>query len=124
MPRRAGRKSTPRHLTLDLAFPPLTAGLDGVAVHVQVEDVGESDAPARLLLQRDFPDVRVARTARRATLEIDIPDLGDAALPAIRVHVDLTGAGAIRPGDFINPAMVEVPDDAQRPCRIDLIEVR
>ena len=123
MPHSAGQSSIPRHLTLELAFPPLAADLDGVAVHVRIEDVGEADAPARLLLQRDFLDMSVARHARKATLEIDVPDLGDAALPAIRVHVDTTGAGAIRSGDFISPAIVEVPDDARRPCRIDLVEV-
>jgi hypothetical protein len=124
MPHPAGQQLTPRHLTLELAFPPLAADLDGVAVHVSIEDVGEADAPARLLLRRDFRPVRVPRDARKATLEIAVPDLGDVARPAIRVHVDRNGAGAIRPGDFINPAIVEVPDDARRPCRIDLVEVR
>ena len=94
MPHPAGQRTTPRHLTLELAFPPLAADLDGVAVHVRIEDVGEADAPARLLLQRDFRLVRVSRDARKAALEIDIPDLGNVALPAIRVHVDLSGAGA------------------------------
>ena len=124
MPHPAGQGTTPRHLKLELAFPPLAADLDGVAVHVRIEDVGEADAPARLLLQRDFRAVRVARDVRKVTLGIDIPDLGDVALPAIRVHVDRTSAGAIRPGDFINPAIVEVPDDTRRPCRIGLVEVR
>jgi hypothetical protein len=124
MPHPAGQRTIPRRLILELAFPPLAADLDGVAVHVRIEDVGEADAPARLLLQRDFRLVRVSRDARKAALEIDIPDLGNVALPAIRVHVDLSGAGAIRPGDFINPAIVEVPDDARRPCRIGLVEVR
>lgn len=55
MSRSAGHGPQVRRLAVELTFPPLAADLDGVAVHVRVEDIGEADAPARLLLQRGLP---------------------------------------------------------------------
>jgi hypothetical protein len=113
-----------RRLRLDLIFPPLADSLEDIVVHVIVEDLGEADAPAPLLHRRDFPSLRIGQERLVQTLELDLPDLATAALPVIRVHVDRSGSGAIRAGDFINPEIVEVPAAGQERCRIPLVEVR
>jgi hypothetical protein len=83
-------------MTVDLMFPPLVTSLDSVAV--RVEHVGESELPARLLLQYDFPSVRVLRDPRNTTVQIEVPDLDDAALAVILSNLKATGAEATRPG--------------------------
>ncbi len=111
-------------VTLELHFPPLPADLDGVTVHVTVEDVGEADVRAPRLGHADFTGVRVPRSTACAAIAIDLPDLRGAAVPALRVHVEKAGGGRVQPGDFVNPSIVEVPPNRTGTCRIDLVEVR
>jgi hypothetical protein len=119
----------PDHLTLVLRFPPLARDLSGVAVHVVVEDVGEADVSAPRLGGADFTGLEVSRALGRLQLELDLPDLSGALTPAIRVHVDRSGAGRVAVGDFINPSIVEVPREvteklAADGVAIELTEVR
>jgi hypothetical protein len=111
-------------LKLDLIFPPLAGDLAGAVIHIYVEDVGEADAPAPLYAKAEFTDVRVARDAGKLTLHVDLPDLHDALRPAIRVHVDTSRTGAMSSGDFINPAIVDVPAGGRGPCRVELLQIR
>jgi putative lipoprotein len=111
-------------LILDLRFPPLSADLANAVVHLTVEDVGEADAPARVLFERDFTHIRVSREDRTVRIECDLPDLRGAVRPAIRLHVDTSGTGTITPGDFINPAIVDVSSGVRRTGLIELVQVR
>jgi hypothetical protein len=111
-------------LELDLIFPPLAGDLAGAIVHVYIEDVGEADAPAPLYAQSQYTNVQMARDAGKLTLHVDLPDLRAAIRPAIRVHVDTSRTGTMSPGDFINPAIVDVPVDRRGPCRIELMQIR
>jgi hypothetical protein len=111
-------------LRLELRFPPLARDLHGVAVHVIVEDVGEADAPASRLGGADFTGRVIRRDDGRLSLELPLPDLTGADVPAVRVHVDRTGSGRITVGDFVNPSRVELFADRTAPLRIDLVEVR
>lgn len=111
-------------LQLDLIFPPLAGDLAGADVHVYIEDVGEADAPAPLYAQSKFTNVQIARDAGQLTLHVDLPDLRAAIRPAIRVHVAISRTGTMRPGDFINPAIVDVPADSRGTCRIELVQIR
>lgn len=109
---------------LELHFPPLPADLDGVSIHVTVEDVGEADVRAPELGRADFTGIRVPRSTACAAVPIELPDLRGAAVPALRVHVDIAGGGRVQSGDFVNPSIVAVPRFRTDTCRIDLVEVR
>jgi putative lipoprotein len=109
---------------LDLDLPPGDAPPAEAVVHVIVEDVGEADVPAPPLLRRDFTGIRIDRHGAAPSLDLELPDLSGAITPAIRVHVDRSGSGAIEPGDLINAQRVEVPAAGQDRCRVPLIEVR
>jgi hypothetical protein len=111
-------------LVLQLLFPPLTADLTNAVVRVSVEDVGEADAPAQVFAQKDYANISVTRDSGRTMLELDLPDLREAIHPAIRVHVDTTGSNRIEVGDFLNPAIVDVPDQDRGIVPIALIQIR
>lgn len=111
-------------LEIDLMFPPLSADLSDVVVHVWVEDIGEADAPAPAFLEQRFANINVSRHVRTARLKIELPDLHDAMRPAVRVHVDASGTGTMTSGDYINPAVVDVPEEADASCQVELIQIR
>jgi hypothetical protein len=118
------RGGGPDQLRLELHFPPLARDLEDVVVHVVVEDVGEADAPAPRLGGADVTGKTIRRSDGRLSLELPLPDLAGAAVPAVRIHVDRTGAGRIAVGDFVNPSRAELPADLAAPLRIELVEVR
>jgi hypothetical protein len=116
--------SHPDRLALELRFPPLDRDLEGVVIHVVIEDVGEADAPAPRLGGADVTGKTIRRDDGRLRLDLPLPDLAGAAVPAVRIHVDRTGAGRIAVGDFVNPSRAELPADLAAPLRIELVEVR
>lgn len=103
---------------LDLDRSALGAG--GV-VHVVVEEVTRADAPAtvaaRLDLQCEEIDV--------APLLLRVPDVDASKRYSVRVHVDRTGNGRIKPGDMIStqshPVLTQgAPDVAHiSPVRVE-----
>jgi putative lipoprotein len=111
-------------LELDLIFPPLSTDLSDVVVHVWIEDIEQVDAPAPAFLEQKFTNTNVSRHVRTVRLKIDLPDLRDAMRPAVRIHVDTSGTGTMTSGDYINPAVVDVPDDTDAPCRVELMQIR
>ena len=112
-----------RHLRLELAFRGLDRDLSNVVAVIHVEDAAEADAPARSLAVERFPGISVNRLEATVTIVVALPDLAEARMPLIRVHVDTDGAGAIRPGHFLNPTATPVPAPSVHTCRIELVRV-
>jgi putative lipoprotein len=111
-------------LVLVLEAPPGADPIGQAVVHVVVEDVGEADAPAPTLLRRDFVGIPIDGVDASTHLELSLPNLSGAITPAVRIHVDRSGSGAIEPGDLINTARVEIPLAGERRCVVQLVEVR
>jgi hypothetical protein len=112
-----------RRIHLELAFCDLDRDLVNVVAVIHIEDTAEADAPARSLAVERFPGLSVSHSEATATVVVTLPDLTGAKMPSIRVHVDTDGAGAIRPGHFLNPAATPVPGPSVHTCRIELVRV-
>ncbi|MFN3592555.1 MAG: hypothetical protein ACK4TG_10250 [Thermaurantiacus sp.] len=114
-----------RRLTLDMRLPSPTAPGEKVSVHVVVEDVGEADARAPQLYAAELTDIEIGADGVFG-IELAIPasaDVEQAMAPAIRVHVDRGQTGTLTEGDFINPAIVPLPDATDAHCDVPLVEV-
>jgi hypothetical protein len=116
-----------RRVSLDLRFPSALAPGEVFTVRVIVEDVGEADVRAPLLYEAVFTDVTLEADGSLARLRMSIPasaEIDTAMTPAIRVHVARGQTGTLEQGDFINPAIVPLPDAMEARCNIPLVEVR
>ncbi|MGE0820826.1 MAG: hypothetical protein AB7G75_00165 [Candidatus Binatia bacterium] len=112
-----------RCLRLELVFRELGHDLLNATAVVHVEDSEEADAPARILMTQRFPGLTVWQQQATVTLVLSLPDLVDAAMPVLRIHIDTDNAGEIRPGHFLNPTTVAVPDPSVSTLRIELVRV-
>jgi hypothetical protein len=116
-----------QRLRLALRFPGKPALEGRVSVHVVVEDVGEADARAPTLFETEVRELAIGPDGSIAPLEVAIPAteaIARAMAPAIRVHVDRGATGTLTEGDFINPAIVRLPDAEEAHCDVALVEVR
>ncbi len=112
-----------RRLTIDLALPRPVDPTAPRRVHVVIEDVGEADGPAPVLFEADV-EARVEPDGSLAPLEVDLPAIPDAVEPAVRVHVDEGSTGAMTMGDFINPALVRLPQGPRPVVDMSMTELR
>ena len=86
----------------DIEFEDLTSPVDGATICVRVEDVSRADAPATCLAEQVMRDVRLSGPGR-----VTVPFSVQASIPdpngqyVIRVHVDLSGNGEVKSGDYI-----------------------
>lgn len=125
--REGGEARAERRLSLDLRFPTALAPGELFSVHVVVEDVGEADARAPLLYETELTDLAFAADGSLAPLWVAIPAsaaIDTAVTPAIRVHVDRGQTGTLKQGDFVNPAIVPLPNGMEAHCAVPLVEVR
>jgi hypothetical protein len=107
---------------IHLHFAGLDRDLAGATAIVRLVNDAEADAPAAQLGMWRLP-VQVRRDQPEATLEIDLPETSSPAAPGIQVHVDTDGAGAIKPGHYLNATRAELPRGPDRVVRIELTRV-
>jgi len=87
----------------ELVFPPGTPHLVGVIVHILLEDVSYSDAPANVLAEQEIPTL----THRPGTdppvrFHLTVPAPDPRASYAVRAHVDVDGDGRVSRGDYLS----------------------
>lgn len=112
-----------RRLTIELALPRPVDPTMPRRLHIVVEDVGEADAAAPVLFETDV-DAIVQPDGSIAAFEVELPAIPDAAQPAVRVHVDEGSTGALETGDFVNPALVRLPQGPRPVVDMSMTELR
>lgn len=71
------------------------------AVHIRVEDVSYSDAPAKIFAEEVLRDVRISGQ-EPLSFSLPVGDPNPSADYSVSVHVDVDGDGKVSPGDFIS----------------------
>lgn len=113
-----------RRVELDLALPRPIDPAGTRRVHVVVEDISRADGRATVLYETEVDSPPVRSDGSLDPIRVDLPDLPPAVEPAIRVHVDEGATGAMTTGDFINPAVVRLPDGPQSVVDVSMTELR
>lgn len=112
-----------RSVTLELELP-RPVELDRTRrVHVVVEDVAEADGRAKVLYETDVSPA-LTDEGTFAPIELDVPAIGGAVEPVIRVHVDEGATGTMTVGDFVNPGIVRLPDEPRSVVAVPMTELR
>ncbi len=102
------------HVTGFVRLPHPLDALVRSRLHIRVEEVGRSDAPARLLGSTSIDTVS-PRELRSGWvpfgLDVADPGPGDCA---IRAHLDIDRTGIVKPGDYVTTEHIPVLDDRQK----------
>lgn len=93
-------------------FPP-GPPIDVKAVHITVRDITDFDGPAHIVASVDLPSLEVPPDGLDLPFDLEA-DAGDARrMYSVRVHADLSGSGAVEPGDLVTMT-AHVVDPKQR----------
>lgn len=90
------------------AVVPAEAHTGTARLRVEVRDVALADAPSVLLAARTYPGVQV-RPGARLPFTVTVDDVPDGAVLSLRVHVDVSGDGAVAPGDLLSTQFHLIP---------------
>jgi hypothetical protein len=72
--------------------------ISGATIRLRVDDVSRVDAPAVTLVRRDIPS---PGNTQSIPFSIEGPPVDKAADCILYVHVDRSGSGTVRPGDYV-----------------------
>ena len=76
---------------------------DSATVRVLVEDVSRADAPSLVIREwRNAETQLKARAELPFVVEVPASRIDPRHSYAVRVHVDVSGTGVVRPGDFVS----------------------
>ncbi|KIZ16059.1 YbaY family lipoprotein [Streptomyces natalensis] len=84
-----------------VSLPADAPATQAARVLVEVRDVSLADAPSTVVAAHVQTDVPLAPHGR-IPFSVDVPDLDPRGAYGLRVHVDLSGSGALEPGDLIS----------------------
>ena len=94
---------------LMIVFDELDTNLVGVDLHIYVEDIGEADAPSKLLDHKTIPNVTIRGQPPVYVARLEAPPLGDNAQVSIRVHADTDRSGTMTSGDYLSTSVCALP---------------
>lgn len=81
-------------------FPP-GPPIDVKTVHITVRDITDFDGPARIVASVDLPSLEVPPGGLDLLFDLEA-DAGDSRrMYSVRAHADLSGSGAVEPGDLV-----------------------
>ncbi len=86
-----------------IVLPATAVPVEATAVVIQVEDVSRADAPSQVIAEQRQQGVHL-EAGKVLTFAVDVP--ADAIDPrssySVRVHIDISGSGAVEVGDFVS----------------------
>ena len=87
----------------EIDFEPGAPGFERAVVHAYLEDATEADAPARVVAeQHTAVGPRSAGSPATIPFALNGPPLDGSRAHYVRVHVDVSGTGSVRKGDFVS----------------------
>ena len=107
-------------VTGEVRFEPQPPPFGGARLRVQLQDVTQADAPARVVAEQVIEGVsRGGETTGVPFTLLGSAELDPRSTYILSAHLDLSNSGEITPGDFIT--MESFPVRAgDRPARVDV----
>jgi uncharacterized lipoprotein YbaY len=79
------------------------AGFQGATVYIRLLDVSRADALSTVVAESILPEVNLSmQSANTIPFAITSPPLNPQRSYAVEVHVDVSGSGGVRSGDFLS----------------------
>lgn len=104
--------SGPRLVHGRVVLPPEIPHERAGTVRVQVEEVGRLDAPSTVVAEQRIDDVDIEASSEVPfALEVPAGLGGPGQHYSVRVHIDVTGSGAVTKGDYVSTAAYPVMTD-------------